>query len=43
MSPEIDGSVFLNGDTAMKSGDIVRACVVHADEYDLWVERVTRS
>ena len=39
-APEIDGSVFLNGDTAVKSGDIVRARVAHADEYDLWAERV---
>ncbi len=38
-APEIDGSVFLNGDTGAKSGDIVRARVVHADEYDLWAER----
>jgi ribosomal protein S12 methylthiotransferase len=42
-APEIDGSVFLNGDTAMKPGDIVRARVAHADEYDLWAERITRA
>jgi len=38
-APEIDGSVFLNGDTELVAGDIVRARVVHADEYDLWAER----
>ena len=38
-APEIDGSVFLNGDSELNAGDIVRATVVHADEYDLWAER----
>ena len=38
-APEIDGSVFLNGDTGVKPGDIVRAKVVEADDYDLWAER----
>jgi len=38
-APEIDGSVFLNGDTDLKPGDIVKARVAHADEYDLWAER----
>jgi ribosomal protein S12 methylthiotransferase len=37
-APEIDGSVFLNGATAMKPGDIVQARVTNADEYDLWGE-----
>jgi ribosomal protein S12 methylthiotransferase len=40
-APEIDGSVFLNGETRVKAGDIVRAKVLHADEYDLWAERLT--
>ena len=39
-APEIDGNVYLNGDTDLKPGDIVSATVVHADEYDLWAERV---
>lgn len=39
-APEIDGSVFLNGDTDVCAGDIVKARVIHADEYDLWAERV---
>ena len=38
-APEIDGSVFLNGETGVKPGDIVRAKVVEADDYDLWAER----
>ncbi len=38
-APEIDGSVFLNGDTDVKPGDIVKARIAHADEYDLWGER----
>jgi ribosomal protein S12 methylthiotransferase len=37
-APEIDGSVFLNGASGVKAGDIVRARVTHADEYDLWAE-----
>jgi ribosomal protein S12 methylthiotransferase len=38
-APEIDGSVFLNGDCKPKPGDIVKACITHADDYDLWAER----
>jgi len=38
-APEIDGSVFLNGDTGLSAGDIVTATIAHADEYDLWGER----
>ena len=37
-APEIDGSVFLNGATGMKPGDIVTAHVTNADEYDVWAE-----
>jgi ribosomal protein S12 methylthiotransferase len=39
-APEIDGNVFLNGDRDVKAGDIVRAKVVEAGDYDLWAERV---
>ena len=39
-APEIDGSVFLNGETSVKAGDIVRVRVDEADEYDLWASRV---
>src|SRR5262249_61811770 len=34
-APEIDGNVFLPGETALKPGDMVRARVVEAEEYDL--------
>ena len=39
-APEIDGSVFLNGVTTVKPGDLIRVKVLHADEYDLWAEPV---
>ncbi len=35
-APEIDGSVFLNGETGVKPGDLVDVVIEHADEYDLW-------
>jgi ribosomal protein S12 methylthiotransferase len=38
-APEIDGNVFLNGDTDVAVGDIVTARVEHADAYDLWAVR----
>ncbi len=41
-APEIDGSVFLNGETRCKPGDIVSAKVAHADDYDLWANRVAQ-
>jgi len=39
-APDIDGSVFLNDAQGLKPGDLIRANVVDADEYDLWAERV---
>ena len=39
-APEIDGSVFLDGATGVKPGDIVQARVTDADEYDLRAELV---
>lgn len=39
-APEIDGSVFLNGEGSLQPGTIVSAQVTHADEYDLWAELV---
>ncbi len=39
-APEIDGSVFLNGDAIVKPGDIVKARVMHSDETDLWADIV---
>jgi ribosomal protein S12 methylthiotransferase len=35
-APEIDGSVYLNGETGVRPGDIVRAAIEAADETDLW-------
>ena len=37
-APEIDGSVFLDGETALRPGDLVRAEVSHSDAYDLWAD-----
>ena len=39
-APEIDGAVYLNGETQVKPGDIIRVKVENADEYDLWGSRV---
>jgi ribosomal protein S12 methylthiotransferase len=35
-APEIDGCVFLNGETELEPGDMLKVRVEHADEYDLW-------
>jgi len=37
-APEIDGTVFLSDALDLKPGDVVKARVTHADEYDLWAE-----
>jgi len=34
-APEIDGNVFLPGETGLKPGDLVRARIVEAEDYDL--------
>lgn len=39
-APEIDGMVFLETDLELSPGQVVRARVTHADEYDLWAEVV---
>ncbi|BDX06482.1 30S ribosomal protein S12 methylthiotransferase RimO [Planctobacterium marinum] len=39
-APEIDGVVYLNGDTSVQPGDFVDVLIEHADEYDLWGSRV---
>ena len=39
-APEIDGAVYLDGETSLKPGDVVKAVVEEADEYDLWASRV---
>jgi ribosomal protein S12 methylthiotransferase len=38
-APEIDGAVFLPGETALQPGDIVRTRIIGAEEYDLVAER----
>ncbi|WP_337998101.1 30S ribosomal protein S12 methylthiotransferase RimO [Oleispirillum naphthae] len=38
-APEIDGAVFLNGDTGVAVGDIVEVEIEHAEDYDLWGSR----
>lgn len=35
-APEIDGCVYLNGETDLKPGDLVKVLIEHSDEYDLW-------
>ncbi|ROQ25041.1 30S ribosomal protein S12 methylthiotransferase RimO [Gallaecimonas pentaromativorans] len=35
-APEIDGVVYLNGESGVKPGDIVKVNIDNADEYDLW-------
>ncbi len=42
-APDIDGSVFLNGATGLKPGDLVKAKVEHADDYDLWASLATEA
>ena len=39
-APEIDGNVFLPGETDLTPGDKVRVRIVEAEEYDLVGERV---
>ncbi len=39
-APEIGGAVYLNGETNVKPGDIIRVKIENADEYDLWGSRV---
>lgn len=40
-APEIDGSVYLNGETGVKPGDLVNVTIEHSDEYDLWGSKVS--
>ena len=41
-APDIDGSVFLNGETGLEPGELIKAKVEHADEYDLWCSADSR-
>jgi ribosomal protein S12 methylthiotransferase len=35
-APEIDGAVYLDGETDLDPGDVLKVKVEQADEYDLW-------
>ncbi|WP_026970581.1 30S ribosomal protein S12 methylthiotransferase RimO [Aliagarivorans marinus] len=37
-APEIDGMVYLNGETELQVGDFVEVTITHSDDYDLWAE-----
>lgn len=37
-APEIDGMLYLNGETELAPGDRTQVRVTHADEHDLWGE-----
>ena len=39
-APDIDGAVILDGETGLRPGDIVRARVAGAGDYDLWADRI---
>ncbi|AJQ96750.1 30S ribosomal protein S12 methylthiotransferase RimO [Gynuella sunshinyii] len=39
-APEIDGQVFLDGQTQLQVGDIVTVKIEDADEYDMWGQPV---
>ncbi|MFM1641718.1 30S ribosomal protein S12 methylthiotransferase RimO [Aeromonas salmonicida] len=39
-APEIDGLVYLNGETDLKPGDLVKVRIDEADEYDLWASLI---
>ncbi|MDM5070913.1 MULTISPECIES: 30S ribosomal protein S12 methylthiotransferase RimO [Aeromonas] len=39
-APEIDGLVYLNGETGLKPGDLVKVRIDEADEYDLWASLI---
>lgn len=39
-APEIDGLVYLNGETSLKPGDMVKVRIDESDEYDLWASLI---
>ncbi|MFM5441032.1 30S ribosomal protein S12 methylthiotransferase RimO [Aeromonas enteropelogenes] len=39
-APEIDGLVYLNGETSLKPGNMVKVRIDEADEYDLWASLI---
>ncbi|MBL0608706.1 30S ribosomal protein S12 methylthiotransferase RimO [Aeromonas jandaei] len=40
-APEIDGLVYLNGETGLKPGDMVKVRIEESDEYDLWASLIS--
>ena len=42
-SPEVDGAVFINGETDLEPGDIVEVEVEAAEDYDLWGAVIARK
>ena len=42
-APEIDGMVYLNGETSLSPGDLLTVEVEHSDEYDLWASPVKQA
>lgn len=40
-APEIDGLVYLNGETKHQAGDIIKAKIIHSDQHDLWAESIS--
>lgn len=40
-APEIDGLVYLNGETSLKPGDMVKVRIDESDEYDLWASLIS--
>ncbi|GHB75010.1 ribosomal protein S12 methylthiotransferase RimO [Psychrosphaera saromensis] len=39
-APEIDGMVYLNGETNLEAGQLVDVKIDHSDEYDLWASTI---
>jgi ribosomal protein S12 methylthiotransferase len=39
-APEIDGMVYLNGETTLEAGQLVNVNIDHSDEYDLWASTI---
>ncbi len=42
-SPEVDGEVYINGETDLAPGDLVEVAVEAAEDYDLWGSLVARK
>jgi ribosomal protein S12 methylthiotransferase len=42
-SPEVDGEVYIEDGDGLKPGDIIKAKVFAAEDYDLWAERLPHA